>query len=105
MGLPERQGLYDPRNEHNSCGIGFVANIKGPKSHDIISCGLQILVNLDHLSAVGADTLVGDGAAVSYRCRTRCCATGRASKGHYAVAMCFLLSAARFTDYIFSMTD
>jgi len=55
MGLPERQGLYDPRNEHDSCGVGFVANIKGEKSHDIIRRGLQILVNLDHRGAVGAD--------------------------------------------------
>ena len=62
MALPERQGLYDPRNEHDSCGIGFVANIKGRKSHDIIARGLEILVNLDHRGAVGADPLVGDGA-------------------------------------------
>src|ERR1700721_2112088 len=62
MALPERQGLYDPRNEHDSCGIGFVANIKGRKSQEIIARGLQILVNLDHRGAVGADPLVGDGA-------------------------------------------
>ena len=62
MNLPGRQGLYDPRNEHDSCGVGFVANIKGRKSHDIIARGLQILVNLDHRGAVGADPLVGDGA-------------------------------------------
>src|SRR5262249_14522722 len=55
-------GLYDPRNEHDSCGVGFVVNIKGRKSHDIIRRGLQILVNLDHRGAVGADPLVGDGA-------------------------------------------
>jgi glutamate synthase (NADPH) large chain len=48
MGLPAKQGLYDPRNEHDACGVGFVANIKGEKSHDIIRRGLQILVNLDH---------------------------------------------------------
>ena len=59
MALPERQGLYDPRNEHDSCGIGFVANIKGRKSHDIIARGLQVLVNLDHRGTVGADPLVG----------------------------------------------
>ena len=55
MELPEKQGLYDPRNEHDSCGVGFVANIKGQKSHDIVRQGLQILVNLDHRGAVGAD--------------------------------------------------
>ena len=62
MGSPAGPGLYDPRNEHDSCGVGFVVNIKGRKSHDIIRRGLQILVNLDHRGAVGADPLVGDGA-------------------------------------------
>ena len=62
MGSPPGPGLYDPRNEHDSCGVGFVVNIKGQKSHDIIRRGLQILVNLDHRGAVGADPLVGDGA-------------------------------------------
>jgi glutamate synthase (NADPH) large chain len=57
-----RQGLYAPQNEHDSCGVGFVVNIKGRKSHDIISQGLKILENLDHRGAVGADPLVGDGA-------------------------------------------
>src|SRR5204863_2346938 len=56
------RGLYDPRNEHDACGVGFVVNIKGRKSHDIIRRGLQILVNLDHRGAVGADPLMGDGA-------------------------------------------
>ncbi|MBM3540008.1 MAG: glutamate synthase subunit alpha, partial [Alphaproteobacteria bacterium] len=64
MSLPPKQGLYDPANEHDSCGIGFVAHIKGRKSHDIIRRGLNILVNLDHRGAVGADPLVGDGAGI-----------------------------------------
>ena len=58
MDLPEKQGLYDPRNEHDSCGVGFVADIKGRKSHAIVREGLSILVNLDHRGAVGADPLV-----------------------------------------------
>ena len=58
------QGLYDPRNEHDSCGVGFVANIKGSKSHEIVSQGLLILRNLDHRGAVGADALMGDGAGI-----------------------------------------
>src|ERR671937_28423 len=62
MTLPEAQGLYDPSYEHDACGVGFVVNIKGEKSHDIIRRGLQILVNLDHRGAVGADPLMGDGA-------------------------------------------
>jgi len=64
MSLPPRQGLYDPRNEHDSCGVGFVAHSKGVKSHDIVRQGLQILVNLEHRGAVGADPLAGDGAGI-----------------------------------------
>ena len=62
--LPERQGLYDPINEHDACGVGFVAHIKGKKSHAIIEQGLLILKNLDHRGAVGADPLMGDGAGI-----------------------------------------
>src|SRR3981189_3365840 len=62
MAAGQARGLYDPRNEHDACGVGFVVNIKGRKSHDLISRGLQILLNLDHRGAVGADPLVGDGA-------------------------------------------
>src|SRR5271166_2059611 len=97
MALPERQGLYDPRNEHDSCGIGFVANIKGRKSHDIIARGLQILVNLDHRGAVGADPLVGDGAGCLIQmpdALLRDWASRQGLRlpepGHYALAMCFL---------------
>src|ERR1044072_9725815 len=64
MGLPPKQGLYDPSNEHDACGVGFVANIKGAKSHEIIGLGLQLLINLDHRGAVGADPLAGDGAGI-----------------------------------------
>ncbi|WP_153109636.1 glutamate synthase-related protein [Propionivibrio limicola] len=62
--VPERQGLYDPANEHDACGVGFVAHIKGQKSHTIVQQGLQILKNLDHRGAVGADPLMGDGAGI-----------------------------------------
>jgi len=62
--LPEEQGLYDPANEHDACGVGFVAHIKGKKSHSIIEQGLLILKNLDHRGAVGADPLMGDGAGI-----------------------------------------
>ncbi|MBK8765172.1 MAG: glutamate synthase subunit alpha [Burkholderiaceae bacterium] len=58
------QGLYDPANEHDACGVGFVAHIKGKKSHKIIEQGLQVLCNLDHRGAVGADPLMGDGAGI-----------------------------------------
>jgi len=58
------QGLYDPANEHDACGVGFIAHIKGKKSHSIIEQGLLILKNLDHRGAVGADELMGDGAGI-----------------------------------------
>jgi glutamate synthase (NADPH/NADH) large chain len=61
---PAAQGLYDPVNEHDACGVGFVAHIKGKKSHEIVSQGLKILENLDHRGAVGADALMGDGAGI-----------------------------------------
>ena len=63
-GLPKPQGLYSPENEHDACGIGFLANIKGKKSHSIVKQGLQILENLTHRGAVGADPLAGDGAGI-----------------------------------------
>ncbi len=57
-------GLYNGVNEKDACGVGFVAHIKGQKSHDIVQQGLKILENLDHRGAVGADTLMGDGAGI-----------------------------------------
>jgi len=63
-GLPERQGLYSPEQEHDACGVGFIAHIKGKQSHAIVEQGLQILRNLTHRGAVGADPLAGDGAGI-----------------------------------------
>jgi glutamate synthase (NADPH/NADH) large chain len=63
-GLPLAQGLYNPANERDACGIGFVANIEGRKSHSIIAKGIQILVNLTHRGACGCDPETGDGAGV-----------------------------------------
>ncbi len=60
----QAQGLYDPQNEHDACGVGFIAHIKGQKSHSIVEQGLLILKNLDHRGAVGADPLMGDGAGI-----------------------------------------
>ncbi|MEW8316877.1 MAG: glutamate synthase large subunit [Candidatus Thiodiazotropha endolucinida] len=62
--LPPKQGLYDPANEHDACGVGFVANIKGVKSHDTVRQGLEILDRLTHRGAVGADPKAGDGAGI-----------------------------------------
>jgi len=92
-----RQGLYDPRNEHDACGVGFIVNIKGRKSHDIITQGLKILQNLDHRGAVGADPLMGDGAGCLIQLPdallndwARGAGKSLPAVGRYAVAMCFL---------------
>ena len=63
-GLPEKQGLYDPQFEHDACGVGFVCQMKGKRSHDIIQQALTILVNLDHRGACGCEANTGDGAGI-----------------------------------------
>src|SRR3984885_13737950 len=64
VGVPEAQGLYRPEQEHDACGLGFVAHIDGHKSHDIVLKGIQILVNLTHRGACGCDPETGDGAGI-----------------------------------------
>ncbi len=61
---PARQGLYDPQFEHDACGVGMVCNLKGVKSHDVVSKALQILANLSHRGACGCDETTGDGAGI-----------------------------------------
>jgi glutamate synthase (NADPH) large chain len=63
-GVPEAHGLYDPSKEHDSCGVGFIANMHNEASHEIVEKGLQILLNLDHRGAVGADPKAGDGCGM-----------------------------------------
>ncbi|AZG10869.1 glutamate synthase subunit alpha [Pigmentiphaga sp. H8] len=94
---PDAQGLYDPSNEHDACGVGFVAHIKGQKSHSIIQQGLKILENIDHRGAVGADALMGDGAGILIQIpdalyREEMAGQGVAlpAPGEYGVAMVFL---------------
>jgi len=89
--------LYDPRHEHDACGLGFVANIKGRKSHDIVRNGLQILKNLTHRGATGADPLQGDGAGILIQLpdaffRKECAklAIELPEFGEYGVGMIFL---------------
>ncbi len=66
-GLPARQGLYDPQFEHDACGIGFVAHIKGHKSHQILQDALTVLQNLDHRGAQGSEVNSGDGAGILFQ--------------------------------------
>ena len=58
------EGLYDPRHEHDSCGVGFVVNIKGKKSHTIVEQALTVLLNLRHRGACGCEANTGDGAGI-----------------------------------------
>ncbi|MGN6581460.1 MAG: glutamate synthase-related protein [Bordetella sp.] len=97
IGLPAAQGLYNPANEHDACGVGFVAHIKGHKSHTIIQQGLKILENLDHRGAVGADKLMGDGAGILIQIPDQLYREDMAQRGivlpqpgEYGVAMVFL---------------
>ena len=95
--FPPAEGLYDPRNEHDACGIGFVVDIKNRKSHQPIRQGLEILSNLSHRGAVGADPLAGDGAGILLQVpdgflRAECAGLGieLPATGDYAVGMVFL---------------
>src|SRR5580693_3154180 len=97
LGLPEAQGLYRPHDEHDNCGVGFVASIEGQKSHDIVLKGIQILINLAHRGACGCDPQTGDGAGVLIQIPhsffVRECARGGftlPSPGEYGVGMVFL---------------
>src|SRR2546428_2705692 len=63
-GQPAAQGLYDPRHEHDACGVGFVVNIKGKKSHTVVRQALQVLINLLHRGACGCEPNTGDGAGI-----------------------------------------
>jgi glutamate synthase (NADPH) large chain len=96
-GYPEKQGLYDPQYEHDACGFGFVADIKGRASHDILSKALQVLVNLEHRGAVGAEKNTGDGAGILFQIPHAFFAAEREKlglrlprPGHYATGMVFL---------------
>ncbi len=95
--LPPKQGLYDPANEHDACGVGFVAHIKGEKSHAIVQHGLTILERLHHRGAVGADPRAGDGAGVLLQMPDaffrKSVSFELPAEGEYAVGMVFLPQA------------
>jgi glutamate synthase domain-containing protein 2/glutamate synthase domain-containing protein 1/glutamate synthase domain-containing protein 3 len=94
---PEPQGLYHPRNEHDACGMGLVASIRGEKSHEIIRKGLEVLINLTHRGAAGCDPETGDGAGILIQIphvffARECGELGMQlpEQGRYGVAMVFL---------------
>jgi len=95
-GLPAKQGLYDPQFEHDACGVGFVCQMKGKRSHDIVQQALTILVNLDHRGACGCETNTGDGAGILMQMPHGFLKKVAAAQkitlpepGKYGVAMCY----------------
>src|SRR5512139_2470298 len=96
-GVPAATGLYDPKNEHDSCGVGFVARIDGVSQHIVVQRGIQILVNLEHRGALGGDKSTGDGAGILLEIpdtflRQVCPGTGLylPPRGEYAAGTVFL---------------
>ncbi|MEO6244713.1 MAG: glutamate synthase central domain-containing protein, partial [Opitutaceae bacterium] len=98
-GLPAKQGLYDPWFEHDACGVGFVADMHGRKSHKIVADGLQILRNLDHRGASGAEINTGDGAGILIQmphkffadaCKSPTSRIALPEAGQYGVGLVFL---------------
>lgn len=109
IGYPDKKGLYDPKNEHDSCGVGFVVNVKGVQSHDVVRKGLTILNNLSHRGALGADPKTGDGAGMLIQIPDAFFrAEGKISlpaKGKYAVGMIFLPSRKESRDFCVSVFE
>ena len=92
-----RKGLYSPEQEHDACGVGVVADIKGRQSHQIVEEGLQVLINLGHRGAVGSDPDTGDGAGIliqmphrMFRKESRRLGFELPADGEYGVGMVFL---------------
>ncbi|HLF70884.1 MAG TPA: glutamate synthase large subunit [Dehalococcoidia bacterium] len=97
-----KQGLYDPAQEHDACGVGLVANVKGVRSHQIIDQGIEVLINLGHRGACGADPRTGDGAGILIQLpheffHQECATLGidLPHRGEYAAGMTFLPQSAR----------
>ncbi len=94
----KKQGLYDPAYEHDACGVGLLANINGSKTHEIVERGLQVLENMEHRGAEGADERTGDGAGIMVQIPHEFILLQGIpvpEKGHYGVAMVFLPKAEK----------
>jgi glutamate synthase (NADPH/NADH) large chain len=106
-GVPPAQGLYDPALDKDSCGVGFIADIKGRKSHRIVEDALQILCNLEHRGAVGADPRMGDGAGILVQIPHKFFARKAAdlgitlpAPGEYGIGMLFMPRDAERRDIV-----
>ncbi|MBU1084714.1 MAG: glutamate synthase subunit alpha, partial [Candidatus Omnitrophica bacterium] len=104
--FPKRQGLYDPRFEHDSCGVGFVCDIKGARSNDTVRKGIEVLERLGHRGAVGADPKTGDGAGILIQvphgfCKAVCADKGITlpGEGEYGTGIVFMPSDASEREY------
>ena len=111
-GMPEAQGLYDPSKEHDACGVGFVANMHNTKSHDLVRMGLEILLNLDHRGATGADPKAGDGCGMLVQIpheffvrETAALGIDLPASGDYAIGMIFLPRDAAARSTIETVTN
>src|SRR4249920_1090056 len=98
LDTPERQGLYDPADERDACGVGFVVDIKGRKSHDIVRKALQVLKNLQHRGACGCEVNTGDGAGILMQMPDaflrKVAPAPLPPAGEYGVGLVFLAQAA-----------
>ena len=110
--VPAAAGLYDPRDEHDACGVGFVASIKGRRSHAIVERGLQVLINLQHRGACGCEANTGDGAGILIQMPDRFLRTVTAPlgftlppEGHYGAGLVFLPRAAGERDRVRRLFD
>src|SRR6516162_2457478 len=104
--LPQERGLFDPKREYDACGVGFIADLRGGASHDIIKNALYILENLEHRGAVGADPIAGDGAGILIQVPHAFLQEEAArlgiklpKAGHYAVGHIFMPQDARLRDH------
>ena len=93
----EARGLYDPRYEHDACGVAFVARLGAPPSHEVVTRALDALERLEHRGAAGADAATGDGAGILIRIPHALLAeeVPLPAPGRYGVAMCFLPESAQ----------
>jgi len=105
----EKKGLYDPKHEHDACGVGFVADISGKRSHRIVEEGVQILCNLEHRGAVGGDMKTGDGAGmllqIPHKFLSRVVDFTLPPEGEYGAGMLFLPVEKRKADEACKLTE
>src|SRR4051794_26339898 len=104
---PDAQGLYDPRTEHDACGVGFVVHVKGQRSHQIVRHALGVLINLEHRGACGCEANTGDGAGILiqmphrfFRKEAERLAIALPADGWYGAGLVFLPKEAASRDKV-----